>query len=489
MAGSGDRFRDGVTPIVTVLLLIGIVMGLAITTYYFLQEQQDLVLREGQQPLVSTVNTTCEDEFVSWWIQNDAQHGIDSADVFIQEREAHTNIVELRDRSMPAEIQRGEGTGEFGFHLDGEELESGTQYDITLETDDISLDTSCTVGEEWWDSNWDYRRQIDLDTATLVSGDTAAIQLNTSQLVSEQNLQPRCQDIRTVIGDDPVPHNVSDPGACGDEEQVDVTFPVPDADAAEGSTYVYYGNLQSGIEPPWMGYIDVTYIVDTAESMFDEWTTLGDVIDSTNSDVDQQDYINLQSAVYGLNNSYNGSAATARVCMERQSLSDPLSCERYSPTIDDITQLQAYTDWLGMNLSDYDPLGEDPTESPSEGWGAGALDVIDRDNWRDTTTQILVTVGDRDTTGSSGCGDDRSQNLADDLADELDTHDITMYALHADGGCEPYAEDQMDTVGTVIDYDDAEQLSDHLLDHISSPTTNWDAMADTGEEERIRHPR
>ncbi len=487
--------RIGVTPIITMILLTGMILGMGLLTYQFLQEQQDRVVRTTEQPVMETVNMSCDQAFISWWIRNNVQHGIDNADIFIRERGASTDTLVLRDVTPPPEIRSGQEISEFPLSLPNP-LDRGTLYDITLETDRTSLESSCLVGESWWDYNWDYRRQVQLQPANIGADGATAIQLNASQLVSEQKLQPRCQDIRTVIGQQAVPHNVSAPGACASTEQINVTFDVPDYTTASGRTYVYYGNLQAGIEPPWLQHIDITYIADTSESMFNEWNTLEATIADTNDDINQYEQIDLDTTLLGLNNTYNGDTSDERVCQSGQSLPPPLHCNRTGTAIDGITDMDVYLDWINTTHTAYTPQTQPDPEAPSEGWGMGALDVIEHSDWRDAASRILVTIGDHDTTGGA-CGDNRSEALAGNLTVNLSTHDISMYALMATPECSDDPGDgihntttarQMNMTGTLINYSNADQLSNHIINDHYTPLSTWPLFNDLGPEERINIP-
>jgi len=231
-----------------------------------------------------------------------------------------------------------------------------------------------------------------------------------------------------------------------------------------------------------LGKLDLYYLADTSISFYDEWDTLENKIHDIENEVENDTSVDIDRHVWGQNNTYEGAAADARVCMNGQSIDGDPHCDRYSPIIDDISDVEPYANWFGTSIQSYDPHTQPTIEAPTEGWGMAELDVLNRADWRNGTDKVVIAVGDHDTNGghhSSGhasCGDSVSENLAFHLNTSMQSQDIHTFGLLGNAECSDdpsdgihnsYAERQMNITGEVVHYSDSDELPDKIINILS----------------------
>lgn len=227
--------RRGVSPIVTVLLLTALFLGMASTTFYFLSDQQRDITGTAERPVLSTINISCDVNQVTWWIRNDAPYGTGSTvDILIRRDGVLDTSLSREDVSAPAAIQNGASESEFPFTVSS--LIVGERYEIEAVFREADVETTCVVGDPWWNSNWDYRRAINYPPSNPA---TARFSLDTAQLIADQKMQPDCDDIRVIQSGSHAPYDIDD-SDCG----AAVTTIRFDS-IGLGTPYVYYGNFNA----------------------------------------------------------------------------------------------------------------------------------------------------------------------------------------------------------------------------------------------------
>jgi len=222
-----------------------------------------------------------------------------------------------------------------------------------------------------------------------------------------------------------------------------------------------------------LGKLDTYYLIDTSGSFDDEWSTLANNINDIEDEVENQTSVDMKSIAWGLNNTVPGQAS-GQNCGVWQT--DVGHCDHYRPVIDDISNVEPYTDWLGIDFQDYDYRninGSGDEESLTEGWGAGELDVVARDEWRDDSVRSIINVGDADTNGyaqghPNTCGDTNSWNLANYLNTTMRDKDIKVFSMLGNPECTPDPSNQMNTTSISVEqYSDADELPDEIIDVLS----------------------
>lgn len=503
----------GISPLVTVVLLTGIVVVMAGTSYTFITNQQGYVENTAEKAQLKTINITCSKQTVSWWVENEAKYGVNdlTGEIFFNQDGIPNGTLFMQDFSVPSALATEHSSTEI-FFTTPRPLELGQQYDIELDLTDSRVQGSCTAGDSWWNTNWDYRQRIKVDSSNIDSNDRTAITVDTKQLIRSGKLQPYCQDLRIVIGGQNIDHQFTTSPTNCTEGTMTAVFDVDNPVAAENQAYLYYGNPSA--ENLYLTHADLYYIVDTSRSFFDEWDTLENTLDTIEEDL-EKGMFDITSTVWGTNNSYNGTAVSDRVCTLQQNLPDSFSsapnCARKYPVIDDISSVTPYLSWLNKSYgiehspSTYDPLSQPTGEAPTEGWGMAMLDVLDRGTWRSESNKLIIVIGDYDTNGGDdgagdqpSCGDARSESLAFDLSSATTDENITVYSLLANPECEDnpndgehssYAERQMDIVGEVLRYSNSDQLSEQIKNAIQSITYASPAPTNPrAQEEKVNIP-
>lgn len=226
--------RSGVTPILSLVLMVSIILTLGGGAVVFLQSTQGDVVDTLDTGDFETVNVTCATDQITWWIENDGDRDVADPDA--------TLIMvhgERLNRTVPLTLSEGftraGGTGPME-HTPDPSLELGEQYQLGLEFSDIQLSATCRAGGAWYDINWDYRRPLTgIDGANPVDAT-----LNTTKLIEAGKLRSDCNDIRVGQGTGFRDFNIT-AGECDDGN----TSIIIDTATTSPQIYVYYGNLQA----------------------------------------------------------------------------------------------------------------------------------------------------------------------------------------------------------------------------------------------------
>ncbi|WP_414837745.1 DUF2341 domain-containing protein [Candidatus Nanosalina sp. VS9-1] len=143
---------------------------------------------------------------------------------------------------------------------------------------------SVPVSAAWWDSSWDYRKNI---TVTETSGQDLSnhqikLELNTSEMISSGNMRASCQDLRFAGNNDTSMDYWIESGCNTESTTVWVELPELKA-GAEKTIYAYYGNPEASpgsngkaTFPVFDGFNDGT--------LSDQWTDYnsGDALTESN---------------------------------------------------------------------------------------------------------------------------------------------------------------------------------------------------------------
>lgn len=250
-----------------------------------------------------------------------------------------------------------------------------------------------------------------------------------------------------------------------------------------------------------LGGLDLYYLADTSLSFEDEWNTLADNVMNIENQVEDRTGLDVDTNVWGMNNSWDGRGGWEAICMPGQTLPDSFdpaaSCNQTEPIIDDITHTKPYLDWLNDRFpsAGHTPVNYDPDsrgEAPKEGWGMGILDIWQRVTWRPQAHRAIINVGDQDTNGGDEqqdwCGDTNSTALATYLANSVQDKNISVFSMLGDTECDQSSPDpareQMDEVGDVLDYNNADEMPDLIInaldDYNASGCTYRITDANTG---------
>lgn len=230
--------RRGISPILAVVLLIGIVIAMTGGVYTFIKEGQESVISESERAELETVNVSCTPNRISWWINNTGETPVRGpADIYIKDSDGINTSISRTAITIDSGFSRAFGSGELEI-APGREMKLGGEYSLELDFRNGKLSSFCKVGGEWWNQNWDYRRALELDTT---SDNTAEISLDASELVGEGKLRSDCADARVVNRGEVAFYDIR---SCDPDGSVSIVANL--SSPSPGKAYVYYGNLQAG---------------------------------------------------------------------------------------------------------------------------------------------------------------------------------------------------------------------------------------------------
>ncbi|MFB6265566.1 MAG: hypothetical protein ABEI07_00605 [Candidatus Nanohaloarchaea archaeon] len=228
----------GVSPVLATAILAGVVIAMAGGVYTFLMQNQQVILDRARQPELETVNLTCEEDRVVWWINNTGDVPVDGseADVFFYTRQGIDQALSRTGIILPQGIRRAHGLGRLESSPGGT-LSKGRKYTLEVSASEVSLMSNCRVGSEWWNINWEYRRAVKTEGYTPPV--TVNVSFHVENLVDNGKMRRDCDDIRMVQGVQVIPYNVT---YCGSNGNATVLANLSQV----SGVYVYYGNLQAG---------------------------------------------------------------------------------------------------------------------------------------------------------------------------------------------------------------------------------------------------
>lgn len=234
--------RSGVTPILSLILMVSIILALGGGAVIFLQSTQGDVVDTLNTDDFETVNVTCATDQLTWWIENDGDRDVADPDatLIMVHGERLNRTVPL---TLSAGFTRAGGTGPM-THDFSPNLTLGEQYQLSLEFSDVQLTATCRAGGAWYDINWDYRRPLTgIDGADLVNAT-----LNTTALIREGKMRSDCADLRVGQGTGFRDFDITN-GEC-DTGNTNITI---NTSSTTPQIYVYYGNLQAGSNESSLG--------------------------------------------------------------------------------------------------------------------------------------------------------------------------------------------------------------------------------------------
>lgn len=238
--------RTGVSPVLAFVLLTGLFVTMGASTYIYLQEQQILIEERTALDNLDTVNMSCGAQTIDWWLENTGNDRIDASTVDIAVYDDGGLNISLSRFSAPFNYDfQSPGSADKIVVLSpaGNPLKSGGAYTVELDVDGTKVRESCTAGGAWFDVNWDHRRPV-------IFQDSGAareyVELDTKTLIQNQKLQPDCDDLRVVNGQQVIPYEVQN---C-DAPDTNITIENP---GTSNPTYLYYDNIRASNNETTLG--------------------------------------------------------------------------------------------------------------------------------------------------------------------------------------------------------------------------------------------
>jgi hypothetical protein len=114
---------------------------------------------------------------------------------------------------------------------------------------------SFTEGLNWWNTNYDYRRQITIvnnAASTLDTGYSVCVTMDTASLFSEDKMRPNGRDLRVAYLSDSIWSELDRDVIDVNSASTQIWFKTQasiEASSADSNYYVYYGNPSSGSPP------------------------------------------------------------------------------------------------------------------------------------------------------------------------------------------------------------------------------------------------
>lgn len=237
----------GITPIVTIVIMFTLVMALASGSIYFLTGQQDRItnrLSSAMDEQLEVNNVVCNDNKISFHFSNQGEARIGSGEVdMLVYREGKRDMnFSVRRIKPEGDYLKPGGEGFLNVSTDGV-FRSGTLYKIELDFigSRSKFSKLCRAGQEWWNLNWDYRRQIEVSGPPEVL-EVTYTEVDTESIMQEGKLNSDCSDIRVVEDQKIITYNVTN---CGSPNTKIYFETLNMGEGTDYDTYLYYGNLRA----------------------------------------------------------------------------------------------------------------------------------------------------------------------------------------------------------------------------------------------------
>jgi len=108
--------------------------------------------------------------------------------------------------------------------------------------------------QTWWDSNWTYRKNLTITAVSLIdSNHTLTLSLDTFALAAAGKMQPECDDLRVVFGNQELDRkvvgcNASDTNVFFKTGQANQPWQLQPSES-DSNFFVYYGNPNAAVPP------------------------------------------------------------------------------------------------------------------------------------------------------------------------------------------------------------------------------------------------
>lgn len=241
--------RKGISPIITVMLLVLIMMGVATSVSVFVLNQQEQVagrLSAGFGEQLNVVETVCNERNLTMRIKNtgDEQYDTGKAELLIREDGVVNDSLTEPDVTIKGDFQNARGTGYFNYTMD-DFFRSGKEYEISLGLDTgKEISELCRGGYRWWDRDWLYRKNIMINNTQGESFEDAILKvpIDTETPISQGKMRSDCMDIRVVEKTTEREHNV-EANTCN-KGATNISFRANVSEGYQSDIYIYYGNLR-----------------------------------------------------------------------------------------------------------------------------------------------------------------------------------------------------------------------------------------------------
>ncbi len=242
--------EKGITPVITAVLMLVLVISLASGAIYFLNTQQEKIttrLSEAVEEELEVESISCNGQDLSIYFSNEGNATIESgkAELLIYRGGRLDRNFSSRTVSLEGNYLKPGESGFLNVSMDGN-FTSGTVYNVEMDILDsrTTFSNLCRAGQEWWDINWEYRRQIRV-TGPNDGSIVTSVRLNTDSLMSQGKLQSNCDDLRIVKDQEALEessYNVTD---CGSSDARVYFIKGDSSQGTDFDTYIYYGNIRA----------------------------------------------------------------------------------------------------------------------------------------------------------------------------------------------------------------------------------------------------
>lgn len=241
----------GITPVVTTVLMLVLVIGLASGAVYFLNNQQEEItnrLSQAVEENLKVEDITCNGDMVRFYFSNEGDARIESgqADLLVYREGNIDGNFSSKRISPEGDFLSPGGEGFLKVNMDGN-FTSGEIYNIEMDFLDSrsKLSKLCRAGQDWWNLNWDYRRQVRVSGEEDPEDDLTSTEIDTDALIGQGKLQSDCSDLRVIEDVKISDYNIT---RCGETDSR-IYFYSEDLDGTEFDTYLYYGNIRADEKP------------------------------------------------------------------------------------------------------------------------------------------------------------------------------------------------------------------------------------------------
>lgn len=257
------------SPVLGFVLLLLLVIGMAGTANFMIQQQQQVVedkLGNALEQDLDVGSVSCFGDRIKMTMDN---KGADLSDV----SEARMTVIkggtvqgDMINQTVPfnGAFTRPNSTGTLNASIRGTFI-SGEIYTVRLSFPfgEYVKEGTCNGGYDWWNTDYRYRQQLRLtNNDQAVTGDEIEVELDTTDQVTSAMMRSDCADLQVVDDNETITISVSD---CGTTSTT-VSFPISlDADEKRVSTYLYYGYPGARGSPPASSSQDDTVTIDVGQ--------------------------------------------------------------------------------------------------------------------------------------------------------------------------------------------------------------------------------
>jgi len=251
--------RKGLTPVVSVTLLTVIIISVALSFVTLIQDQQQAVTEKlDASDRIKVHSVSCNGKSLAFKLENNGTKILDTdtGDLLITDGDHINQSFTREDIDLAGSYQLPGRTSWLNLSTDTA-FTSGQVYTIRLDYDaeGFAIQRDCKAGLDWWDINWDNRRQVRVSNPDPANktGNVTFIDIDTAQEINQAQMRSNCNDIRLVENDALQDYNITD---CNTASTHIFFATNVSNETTEYDAYIYYNNFQARDQSTSLGSVD-----------------------------------------------------------------------------------------------------------------------------------------------------------------------------------------------------------------------------------------